>query len=73
MAQAVKDDDELFIALGAFALAYCLLLGGNGTMVPTADLRFLVCMATTAMATLDVYNMTTAVLGIVVRLLLFTL
>lgn len=65
--QATNNNDELFMALGAFALAYLMLLGGNGAVVATAELRGLVRMATAALTALDTYNMSTAVLGIVVR------
>lgn len=73
LVQAINNDDELFIALGAFALAYCLLLGGNGAVVATADLRGLVRMATTAVGALETYNMSTAVLGVVVRFMAVSL
>ena len=65
--EAVNNDDELFMALGAFALAYSLLLGGEGAAISTADLRALVRMASAAMSTLDRYNMKTVALQIVVR------
>jgi len=52
----MQNDDEIFIALGAFGLAYTLLLGGNGPLVANA-----------AITTLDKYNMSTAVIGIAVR------
>lgn len=62
----MNNNDELFIALGAFASAYSLLLGGNGAVVATAELRRLVRMAKAAMTALDASNMSAAVLGIVV-------
>lgn len=67
--EAIKIDDEVFIALGAYGLAYTLLLGGNGPVMATTDLSTLVSIANAAITTLDKYNMSTAVLGIAVRLL----
>lgn len=63
----MQNDDEIFIALGAFGLAYTLLLGGNGPLVATTDLSTLVTIANAAITTLDKYNMSTAVIGIAVR------
>lgn len=67
--EAIKSDDEVFIALGAYGLAYTLLLGGNGPVMATTDLSTLVSIANAAITTLDKYNMSTAVLSIAVRLL----